>query len=51
MEELLKVLNRRVERLNEFAKLGAPVIVMMNEITLINKSCDDIARLLEKPVD
>ena len=51
MEELLKVLKRRVERLEEEVKLNAPVIILMNEIHLINKACDDIARLLEEKVE
>lgn len=50
MEELLKLLNRRVERLNEEVNLKAPVIVLMNEIHLINKACDDIVRLLEESI-
>ena len=48
MNELLEKLNRRVERLNKEIELKAPFIVIMQEINLIYKVCDEIASAVDE---
>ena len=45
--EELKVLNRRVERLNDEIKLKAPKVIINNELNLILDACSKLKVLNE----
>lgn len=48
MNELIKKLEVRVERFKKLQEANAPQLVLINELGLIKKACDELAKELEK---
>ncbi len=48
MNELIKKLEVRVERFKELQEKNAPQLVLINELGMIKKACDELANELQK---